>query len=69
MADVKLPNISQSNLNVNGQGAGIAHDAQAIYSGVEGNGAGRQDGRSQSFHSGRGNGFGQVGRSIMEAKK
>lgn len=34
----------------------------------------RGDGRSQSFHSGRaggtgGNGFGQVGRSIMEAKK
>ena len=69
MADVKLPNISQSNLNVNGQGAGIANDAQAIYSGVDGNGGPRQDGRSQSFHSGRGNGFGQVGRSIMEAKK
>lgn len=66
MADVKLPNISQANLNVNGQSAGVA-DAQAVYASE--NAANRTDGRSQSFHSGRGNGFGQVGRSIMEAKK
>ncbi len=80
MADVKLPNISQSNLNINGTAAGnhnsntmggdnmMYNDSMA--------GQPRNGGRSQSFHSGRAggagtgsNGFGQVGRSIMEAKK
>lgn len=64
MADVKLPNISQSNLN-SGEQQQTYSDAQPP----------RNDNRSQSFHSGRGgggtggNGFGNVGRSIMEAKK
>ncbi len=63
MADVKLPNISQANLNVNGQaamgGAGAQNDPTSIYAGDGGNpNGGRGDGRSQSFHSGRGNGFG-----------
>lgn len=70
MADVKLPNISQTNLNGGGLATSAAN-AEQIYS-DGGAGAPRTDGRSQSFHSGRGaggNGFGQVGRSIMEAKK
>jgi len=60
MADVKLPNISQTNLN---SGAGQP-DVQQIYNGE----STAPPNRSQSFHSGRG-AFGQVGRSIVEAKK
>ena len=78
MADVKLPNISQSNLNINGTGAQFstnnnhADNNNLMYN--DSMAQPRGDGRSQSFHSGRaggngGNGFGQVGRSIMEAKK
>jgi hypothetical protein len=68
MADVKLPNISQTNLNLAGQGVNQIDNQYADQMSQP-----RADGRSQSFHSGRpggsGNGFGQVGRSIMEAKK
>lgn len=71
MADVKLPNISTTNLN------GSQNNTSGLH-GLEGQNAyndsqPRNDARSQSYHSGRGadsgNGFGQVGRSIMEAKK
>ena len=71
MADVKLPNISTTNLNgpQNTSGMHGGMDGQNAYNDSQARG----DARSQSYHSGRGagsgNGFGQVGRSIMEAKK
>ncbi|CDW87895.1 UNKNOWN [Stylonychia lemnae] len=70
MADVKFPNISQSNNNSfvdgrglkNGGGLGEYDDQQAMRNGG--------DVRSQSFHSGRGGtGPGLAGQSIMNAKK
>lgn len=71
MADVKLPNISQTNLNLAGQGVPTAQQLESNNQYGDQMSQPRGDGRSQSFHSGRpgGNGFGQVGRSIMEAKK
>lgn len=65
MADVKLPNISHTNLN---PGAASQPDVQQIYNSEGAAVRSEPPNRSQSFHSGRG-AFGQVGRSIVEAKK
>lgn len=69
MADVKLPNISNSNNNSfiepKSKGHGDYEDSSSKRNGG--------DGRSQSFHSGRGisgPGMSQMGRSgVMEVKK